>query len=472
VRTDDALLAAARGGDDAAFTDLYRRHAGAARRYAARRCRGAGADDAVAVAFASVFRAVLNGGGPNEDFKSYLLAAVRNAIVDQIRRRGRLSEVDVESIDAEAAAWDVPEHSPVGTHMGAALDALPDRQRQALWDTEVEGHSNDEMARRLELSVNAFAALKKRARRNLADAYATQVAGGDVCVWVGDRIDAYIAAELLRGDQLVIDLHVEQCAACAAFLPERSRTKVGLLALPLLLAAPLGIGHGRKAAAAPWASATRRLAAIVPRSAAAIVGVAIISGAALVVTLDDAPAASTPNAASSPAAPSADVQPSTPADAGRSEATTSPWASGDLSVDALVTGTSEATAGGADSHGAVDTGNTSLTTQFDTSSIVSTGATHAVGDVEPDKQSMPTSPVPVVMPSTTATAPVAPPAPPMTTGAPPATLAPLMTAVLVPSPTTTMLAPNYALPVTTAVPLVVLMPTTTTAAPRIVRAGP
>jgi RNA polymerase sigma factor (sigma-70 family) len=472
VRTDDALLRAARDGEDEAFTDLYRRHAGAARRYAVRRCRNASADDAVAVAFASVFRAVLNGGGPSEDFKSYLLVAVRNAITDQVRRRGRVTEVEIESFEEEASGADVIEHPSLGALMGAALGTLPDRQRRALWDTEVEGHTNDEMARRLELSSNAFAALKKRARRNLADAYETQVAGGDVCVWVSDRIDAYLAAGLLRSDQLVIDLHVEHCAECTALLPDRSRTKVGLLALPLLLAAPFGIGRGRTAAAARRVAAGRRLVVGVPRSAAGFIGVAVIAGTALVMTLDDGPAALTPDAAPAPVDPPSEVRHVHAGSANFSVPGTRVLPSSSDSSESSRAGADDAAPGGDDLSGTPVVGVASVTALVDATSLLGTDVIDSVVEAESDgNESHPTS-TPAstsVAPSTTSVTPIVPP-PPATTVGPPTTL-PLTTLVLVPSPTTTMIAPNYALPVTTVVPPVVRAPaTTTTASPRIVRA--
>jgi RNA polymerase sigma factor (sigma-70 family) len=292
AHADEALLDAARAGDDVAFTGLYRRHIGAARQYAARRCRaGAAADDAVATAFAAVFRAILNGGGPTIDFKPYLLAAIRNAIVDEARRRAARAEVvAVDGIDAEVVACQAPDDTTLGSRMCAALDALPDRQRRALWDTEVEGRTNDEMARRLELSSNAFAALKKRARRNLAAAYAEQVAGSDVCAWVGDRIGRYATGDLTRGDELLVDLHAEQCAPCASLLPDRSRTKVALLGLPLLLAAPIAAGRGRRAAAgARGATAAKAIGARAIRSWSIASFVAVVSAGIVVVAVVDTP---------------------------------------------------------------------------------------------------------------------------------------------------------------------------------------
>jgi RNA polymerase sigma factor (sigma-70 family) len=193
-RSDEDLVAAARGGDELAYRVLFRRHAEVARREARRRCRhGVDVDDIVVAAFSSVFRLVSRGGTSIRHFRAYLLTAVRNAVIDHARR-GCHDTVSIEGLEvAVSDARESLDHEPsdqdLGCPMWAAFSSLPARQRDVLWQSEVVGVSGSEIARRMQLRPNAVAALKVRARRNLIDEYArrhsgvgrpTSVAGGDL----------------------------------------------------------------------------------------------------------------------------------------------------------------------------------------------------------------------------------------------------------------------------------------------------
>lgn len=92
TRPDSELLDWVREEDserrEAAVAELYRRHRGAASAVAARLVpAGADVDDVVEDAFERVNRAIRNGRGPTEDFRSYLVVAVRSGASDL--RRGR-----------------------------------------------------------------------------------------------------------------------------------------------------------------------------------------------------------------------------------------------------------------------------------------------------------------------------------------------------------------------------------------------
>src|SRR4030088_3379215 len=76
--SDTELLARLRAGENAAFGELYRRHAGVVRRSAFRLVRdGADADDLTAEAFFRVLQAVRRGNGPHEHARTYLLTVAR-----------------------------------------------------------------------------------------------------------------------------------------------------------------------------------------------------------------------------------------------------------------------------------------------------------------------------------------------------------------------------------------------------------
>src|SRR4051794_23386487 len=88
--SDAELLNRVRAGDSEAYGLLYRRHWDAARRLGAVLVRGTEAEDLAAEAFARVLATLRSGGGPQAAFRPYLLAAVRNAFYDRVRRTARV----------------------------------------------------------------------------------------------------------------------------------------------------------------------------------------------------------------------------------------------------------------------------------------------------------------------------------------------------------------------------------------------
>jgi DNA-directed RNA polymerase specialized sigma24 family protein len=83
--SDAELISRVRGGDVAAYGDLFARHVQAANRLARQLVRGPDADDLVSEAFAKVLHVLQSGGGPDVAFRAYLLTAVRRLHVDRIR---------------------------------------------------------------------------------------------------------------------------------------------------------------------------------------------------------------------------------------------------------------------------------------------------------------------------------------------------------------------------------------------------
>ena len=93
AESEAELVERVRGGDNQAFAELYRRH----RKVAVSTARWllpsrAEVDDVVADAFAGVLAAIQNGNGPRDDFRRYLLAAVRNGC--RLRRQRHVDAED------------------------------------------------------------------------------------------------------------------------------------------------------------------------------------------------------------------------------------------------------------------------------------------------------------------------------------------------------------------------------------------
>src|SRR5262245_48438544 len=168
--SDDQLIEQARAGDGQAFAQLYRRHRPAAEATARWLLRSrAEVDDVVADAFAGVLSALRSGNGPRDNFRSYLLAAVRNGCRSRWRR---VVDVDPSRTTADdTPTFEDPQRYVEADTVARAFATLSPRWQHTLWMTEVEQRSNQEVAARLRIAPNAMAALTHRAREAFATAY-------------------------------------------------------------------------------------------------------------------------------------------------------------------------------------------------------------------------------------------------------------------------------------------------------------
>lgn len=217
--SDGSLTAAVRGGEVEAFGLLYTRHLPAARRAAmSLAAQAAERDDLVAEGFARVLRVLRAGGGPDQDFRPYLLTTMRNTLISWRRR--------------DSSLWlvaDVPDIVPGGRHedvvatrlhadMAAdAFAALPERWRIVLWRTEIEGESPAQIARQLGMTANGVAALAYRARQGLREAYLSQyipTAAQRACQTVAGQLAGWIRHGGTAHKTRRITTHLNQCTSC------------------------------------------------------------------------------------------------------------------------------------------------------------------------------------------------------------------------------------------------------------------
>ncbi|MFE4467684.1 RNA polymerase sigma factor [Leifsonia sp. NPDC056824] len=173
---DDDLVARSREGDTASFAELWRRHSDAGRRFAATVTSAFDADDLVAEAFARIFRALRNGNGPVRGFRAYLYTTIRNAAAAWGSARQEVAVEDPGEYRDEPWTDDHQDVVWERSRVAAALGALPERWRSALWYSEVEQLTSTEVAGVLGISPNAAAALTYRAREGLRRAWVAQLA--------------------------------------------------------------------------------------------------------------------------------------------------------------------------------------------------------------------------------------------------------------------------------------------------------
>ncbi|WP_245589732.1 sigma-70 family RNA polymerase sigma factor [Amycolatopsis balhimycina] len=287
--SDAVLIDAVRGGDVAAYGELYDRHLVAARRVAAAIAADAAErDDLIAEGFTRVLRILRSGEGPDEDFRPYLLTTIRNTMISWRRRDSAVSVVAEVPDVLPGEGSDEPVDSRMHASVAAeAFAGLPQRWREVLWRTEIMGESPAQIAQDLGMTANGVAALAYRAREGLRQAYldqhvptarrrACRAVSGQLAKWVRDGI----------GDQKAhrITAHLDRCADCrelAAGLRQLNEELPAGIA-PLILGVPI---------VSQWLSTTGSLAS----SGATGVGTSALSwataakvaaaGAALVTTV-------------------------------------------------------------------------------------------------------------------------------------------------------------------------------------------
>jgi RNA polymerase sigma-70 factor (ECF subfamily) len=138
--------------------------------------RAADAEDLVQDTYLKAFRAA-HQFEPGTNLKAWLFTILHNTFRN-IRRHDGRNPVDVDSEAVERAVSDAPEsQSPeqiltratLDADLQAALDALPDAFRQAVWLRDVEELSYAEMAKVLDVPIGTVMSRISRGRRALSD---------------------------------------------------------------------------------------------------------------------------------------------------------------------------------------------------------------------------------------------------------------------------------------------------------------
>lgn len=218
---DMYLLARSREGSDEAFAELWRRHLPAAHAVA-KRYRGAGpAEDVVAEAATRVLTLIKEGRGPDENFRAYLLAAVRSVAVDEGRRTLRVvPTADDELHDLVDPALDRADGEDFAPELvRAAFQDLSERDQRILWHTTVEGEAPRFVGPALGMSANAVSVRAMRAREalrvNYLEAYAAQHlprAETPECRWALGVLGTEVRGRLPKRARDRLSEHLDGCA--------------------------------------------------------------------------------------------------------------------------------------------------------------------------------------------------------------------------------------------------------------------
>ncbi len=178
---DDALLVLYANGEPMAARQLMTRLLPGALRYAARVLGDrAEAEDVAQEAMVRLWRVAADWRPGEAQPKTWLYRVVANLCTDRLRARQRRAASPIDDVaEPEDPGQPVVAVMIDGDRMAAlqtALDALPDRQRQAVVLRHIEGLTNPEIAEILHIGVEAVESLTARGKRALTALLAGQKA--------------------------------------------------------------------------------------------------------------------------------------------------------------------------------------------------------------------------------------------------------------------------------------------------------
>lgn len=230
---DQALLERLRGGEDAAFGELFSRHSAAVFRLALGLVNDrAEADDLTAEAFFRVLQAIRRGAGPVDNVRGYLLIVVRRVAWEWSLRRKDVPVSDEELTHRAPSNPDTSGQFTERNLIRRAFTSLPERWRKVLWKMEVEGERPAAVATNFGLSPNATAALARRARQGLRAAYLQAHLASERsavgCRSVLEKLGAYTAGTTSGIERRRIRAHLSTCTSCTAMYAELRDIFVGL----------------------------------------------------------------------------------------------------------------------------------------------------------------------------------------------------------------------------------------------------
>nr|WP_052478096.1 sigma-70 family RNA polymerase sigma factor [Kibdelosporangium sp. MJ126-NF4]CEL16105.1 putative membrane protein [Kibdelosporangium sp. MJ126-NF4]CTQ94031.1 putative membrane protein [Kibdelosporangium sp. MJ126-NF4] len=244
---DRELLAALRSGEDAAFGELFSRHADAVRRLARSLAADrADAEDLTAEAFFRVLQAIRRGSGPVDNVRSYLLIVTRRVAWEWSERRRDVPVSDEVLSHRASPNPDMSGQSHERNLITRAFTSLPERWRSVLWKVEVEGERPAVVADNFGLSANATAALARRARRGLRAAYLqahlSTHHGSTGCRSVLEKLGAYTAGTVKGAERRRVRAHLLSCSSCQSTHDELRDVCAGLRSYAGMMAAPVVLG--------------------------------------------------------------------------------------------------------------------------------------------------------------------------------------------------------------------------------------
>lgn len=168
-----AWMAAAQRGDHDAYRDLLEAVQPMIHGYLRKRIESEAAAEDVTQDVLLTMHRVRHTYDPERPFEPWLFAIARSRLIDHLRRRRRVSAMEVLTDTVpEMAATAAAETA--GDAAFEILDRLPATQREAFAMLKLEGLTTEEAARRAGVSVSALKVRAHRAYKALRKALAAQ----------------------------------------------------------------------------------------------------------------------------------------------------------------------------------------------------------------------------------------------------------------------------------------------------------
>ncbi|MEO1238371.1 MAG: RNA polymerase sigma factor [Pseudomonadota bacterium] len=171
--SDEALLVAYANGDPGAARDLTARLLPRVLAHAVRALGGdrAEAEDVAQDAMMRLWRVAPDWRQGEAKVTTWLYRVTANLCIDRLRKRGRNVPIDAvaDPPDPAPRADEAMAAEDRARALEAALDTLPERQRQAVVLRHIEGHSNPEIAAIMDIGVEAVESLTARGKRRLTE---------------------------------------------------------------------------------------------------------------------------------------------------------------------------------------------------------------------------------------------------------------------------------------------------------------
>ena len=195
TQSDERLVDLVRAGSEPAFETIVERYRRALMRYVSRLLPPERAEDVVQQAFVNAYEA-MHRGGAELNLRPWLYRIAHNTALNALRDRGlRHDELD-ERMDGVERPDQALERTQGLRDVLVAVQALPERQRDAILLRELEGRSYAEIALALGVTDGAVRQLLNRARNSLRAAAAaltpmpllTRLAAGDTAEPVAVRV--------------------------------------------------------------------------------------------------------------------------------------------------------------------------------------------------------------------------------------------------------------------------------------------
>jgi RNA polymerase sigma-70 factor (ECF subfamily) len=167
---DHGLLQRIAGANKQAFTELARRHMPVMLGFARRYVSGSDAEDIVQETLTRVWLKAGQWQDRGVSPRSWIMRIVYNLCMDNLRSERWDTEPTTDELKCSAATPErAYEHDCRQHQLTRALQALPERQRSAIFLTVYHTMSNRETAAVLKVSVEALESLLSRGRKRLKE---------------------------------------------------------------------------------------------------------------------------------------------------------------------------------------------------------------------------------------------------------------------------------------------------------------